>query len=204
MQTVAKNLEREPAEGATVAVGAAVTFSSGQLGGSAPTFQIASLPSLIPTPDIDSSAGSPNAPYQFASTKATTILPEDVLDRRLHGHPRGLRTPCGVHCAFADGERRRADPDAGAPIHITVSAATSSAVRGSQAHPSLPPRRAAILAPRALRARARQQARADKARASGGLSEHPAGVTRPRRTAVAVELGLAPERGRATPYHEGR
>ena len=72
--TVARSMEEAPAEGATVAVGAPVTFSSGVLGGT-PTFEIASSPTLISTPDIDSGAGSAQAPgtYSFTSTRATSV-----------------------------------------------------------------------------------------------------------------------------------
>ena len=74
-EAVAKHMEQTPAEAATVDLEVPVTFSSGALGGAAPTFEIASSPTLISTPDIDHGTGSAQAPgtYSFTSTRATSV-----------------------------------------------------------------------------------------------------------------------------------
>ncbi len=74
-EAVAKHMEQTPAEAATVDLEVPVTLSSGALGGAAPTFEIASSPTLISTPDIDHGTGSAQAPgtYSFTSTRATSV-----------------------------------------------------------------------------------------------------------------------------------
>jgi hypothetical protein len=66
-----------PAEGATVQVGSPVTFVGESGGGFPLSFEVASSPSSLSSPDVDSGPGSrqpatgtPSAQYAFTSTKA--------------------------------------------------------------------------------------------------------------------------------------
>jgi hypothetical protein len=66
----AREMGLEPANGATVSAGTPVTFSGES--SRALTFNVASSPSLLSSPDIDSGAGSQSGDlYRFTSTKAT-------------------------------------------------------------------------------------------------------------------------------------
>jgi hypothetical protein len=66
------SLPLEPANGATVPAGTPVIFSAGSVPHNAPTFSVASSPTLLSSPDIDSGTGSQSgASYKFTSTKAT-------------------------------------------------------------------------------------------------------------------------------------
>ena len=70
----ANGLPLEPANGATVPAGTPVVFSAESLLHNAPTFNVASSPSLLSSPDIDSGTGSQSGVfYRFTSTKATVI-----------------------------------------------------------------------------------------------------------------------------------
>jgi hypothetical protein len=66
-----------PAEGATVQAGSPVTFVGESGGGKPLSFEVASSPSLLSSPDVDSGVGSlqqatgtPSPQYAFTSTKA--------------------------------------------------------------------------------------------------------------------------------------
>ncbi len=69
-EVVAREMGPEPANGATVTAGTPVTFSGES--NRALTFNVASSPALLSSPDIDSGAGAQSgAFYRFTSTKAT-------------------------------------------------------------------------------------------------------------------------------------
>jgi hypothetical protein len=69
-EIVARDMPPEPANGATVPAGTAVTFSGES--NQALTFNVASSPALLSSPDIDSGTGSQSGTfYRFTSTKAT-------------------------------------------------------------------------------------------------------------------------------------
>jgi hypothetical protein len=73
------HLAASPASGATAPAGAPVTFSGKAFSGGsdyALTFSVASSPTLLSTPDIDSGPGSlqpGTSTYTFTSTKATAV-----------------------------------------------------------------------------------------------------------------------------------
>jgi hypothetical protein len=69
-EVVAREMGLEPANGATVPPGTPVTFSGES--SRALTFNVASSPAQLPSPDIDSGTGSQSgASYRFTSTNAT-------------------------------------------------------------------------------------------------------------------------------------
>lgn len=71
-EVVAREMTSEPSNGATVAAGTPVTFSGES--NQALTFNVASSPALLSSPDIDSGTGAPSgAFYRFTSTKATAM-----------------------------------------------------------------------------------------------------------------------------------
>jgi hypothetical protein len=67
-----EHLPLEPANRATVPTGTPVVFSGKAILDNVPTFNVASSPALLSSPDIDSGMGSQSgAFYNFTSTKAT-------------------------------------------------------------------------------------------------------------------------------------
>ena len=69
-EVAARTMPIEPANGASVPAGTAVTFSGES--NQALTFSVASLSALLSSPDIDSGAGSQSGVfYRFTSTRAT-------------------------------------------------------------------------------------------------------------------------------------
>lgn len=70
-EAVARSMPLEPANGATVPAGTPVAFSGES--NHALTFRVASSPSLLSSPDIDSGTGSGSgSSYKFTSVKATS------------------------------------------------------------------------------------------------------------------------------------